>query len=357
MIDLKALLKPDKGQPATLLHLVDKKGFETWLKEQPARVRKAVEAQGFKGEGYPARHPARRAGRMGGGARRRQCRGAQRLVPRQGGGEPAGGDVSRRRARPRAGGARLAARPVQVRALQEGAFRQGAARAADRRAGPDRRDRAPRRGDLSGPRPGEHPGRRSRPGRAGNGGAGARRRERGEGQCHPRRGADRRLSDDRRGGPRRRARPRAPADRAGTWRPAPSAHRHCRQGRLLRQRRARHQALVRHAPDEEGHGRRRACARPRAADHQEPAAGPSPPPDPGGRECRVRRRLPPGRHTEEPQRAHGRGRQYRCGRPADPRRRVDPRARGEARADRRLRDPDRRRASRPRAGPPGPVRQ
>jgi leucyl aminopeptidase len=52
MTDLKALLKPDQGQSATLLHLVDKKGFESWLKGQPARVRKALEAQGFKGDGY-----------------------------------------------------------------------------------------------------------------------------------------------------------------------------------------------------------------------------------------------------------------------------------------------------------------
>jgi leucyl aminopeptidase len=52
MIDLKALLKPDQGQPATPLHLVDKKGFEAWLKDQPARLRKALEAQGFKGEGF-----------------------------------------------------------------------------------------------------------------------------------------------------------------------------------------------------------------------------------------------------------------------------------------------------------------
>jgi len=50
--DLKPLLKPDQGQPATALHLVDKKGFEAWLKDQPARARKVVEAQGFKGEGY-----------------------------------------------------------------------------------------------------------------------------------------------------------------------------------------------------------------------------------------------------------------------------------------------------------------
>ena len=39
------------------------------------------------------------------------------------------------------------------------------------------------------------------------------------------------------------------------------AHRHRRQGRVLRQRRARHQAVERHAADEKGHGRRGACAR------------------------------------------------------------------------------------------------
>jgi leucyl aminopeptidase len=50
--DLKALLKPDLGQSATLLHLVDKKTHEAWLKAQPARLRKALEAQGFRGEGY-----------------------------------------------------------------------------------------------------------------------------------------------------------------------------------------------------------------------------------------------------------------------------------------------------------------
>ncbi|MET1111002.1 MAG: leucyl aminopeptidase family protein, partial [Allosphingosinicella sp.] len=50
--DLSPLLRPDKGQPATALHLVDKKGFDSWLKAQPARVRQAVSAQGFRGEGY-----------------------------------------------------------------------------------------------------------------------------------------------------------------------------------------------------------------------------------------------------------------------------------------------------------------
>jgi len=52
MIDLKALLKPDQGQPATPLQLVDKKGFEAWLGGLPGRARQAAEAQGFKGEGF-----------------------------------------------------------------------------------------------------------------------------------------------------------------------------------------------------------------------------------------------------------------------------------------------------------------
>jgi len=52
MTDLATLLQPDKGQTATSLHLVDKKGFEEWLKAQPERARQAMQAQGFKGEGY-----------------------------------------------------------------------------------------------------------------------------------------------------------------------------------------------------------------------------------------------------------------------------------------------------------------
>jgi leucyl aminopeptidase len=52
MTKLADLLQPEKGQPATSLHLVDKKGFDAWLKAQPQRVRHAVSAQGFRGEGY-----------------------------------------------------------------------------------------------------------------------------------------------------------------------------------------------------------------------------------------------------------------------------------------------------------------
>ena len=52
MTDLSALLQPDKGQAANALHLVDKKGFDAWLKGQPDRVRQAVAASGFKAESY-----------------------------------------------------------------------------------------------------------------------------------------------------------------------------------------------------------------------------------------------------------------------------------------------------------------
>jgi len=52
MTGLQSLLKPDKGQTATALQLVDQARYEDWLKAQPARVRDAAGAQGFKGEGY-----------------------------------------------------------------------------------------------------------------------------------------------------------------------------------------------------------------------------------------------------------------------------------------------------------------
>lgn len=52
MTDLAPLLQPDKGQSATPLILVDKNGFAEWLKGQPERVRQAVAAQSFKGDGY-----------------------------------------------------------------------------------------------------------------------------------------------------------------------------------------------------------------------------------------------------------------------------------------------------------------
>ena len=50
--DLSGLLKPDKAQGATALVLVDKKSFDAWLQAQPARARKTIEAQNFRGESY-----------------------------------------------------------------------------------------------------------------------------------------------------------------------------------------------------------------------------------------------------------------------------------------------------------------
>src|SRR3954466_1472762 len=52
MTRLTHLLQPDRGEPAISLDLVDRKGFDAWLKAQPARARRAAEAQGFKGEGF-----------------------------------------------------------------------------------------------------------------------------------------------------------------------------------------------------------------------------------------------------------------------------------------------------------------
>ena len=123
MTGLAPLLKPDKGQNATALHLVDKKGFEAWLKAQPARIRHSLAAQGFKGEGYQLAILPGERDEWAAAARRRQCRRAEPLVPGQGGREPARGKLSRRRARPRPGGSGLAARPVPFRPLQEGAGR------------------------------------------------------------------------------------------------------------------------------------------------------------------------------------------------------------------------------------------
>jgi leucyl aminopeptidase len=52
MTDFASLLVADRAQPAHLLHLVDKEGFEDWLKAQPERIRAAVTAQRFKGKSF-----------------------------------------------------------------------------------------------------------------------------------------------------------------------------------------------------------------------------------------------------------------------------------------------------------------
>ncbi len=52
MTDFSALLQPDQGQPARTIHVVDKAGWETWLKAQPSRARSAIAAARLKPEGY-----------------------------------------------------------------------------------------------------------------------------------------------------------------------------------------------------------------------------------------------------------------------------------------------------------------
>ncbi|MDE2404626.1 MAG: leucyl aminopeptidase family protein [Sphingomonadales bacterium] len=46
------LIRPDKGAPATAIHLVAKDGFDAWLAQRSAAQRAQLAAQKFKGEGY-----------------------------------------------------------------------------------------------------------------------------------------------------------------------------------------------------------------------------------------------------------------------------------------------------------------
>jgi len=50
MTDFSELLVADRGQKAHAVHLVDKAGFEAWLKKRPAEDRHLVEAQRFTGK-------------------------------------------------------------------------------------------------------------------------------------------------------------------------------------------------------------------------------------------------------------------------------------------------------------------
>ncbi|WP_324807426.1 leucyl aminopeptidase family protein [Sphingomonas sp. LY29] len=50
MTDFASLLQPDRGQSARTIHLVDKAGFEDWLKRQPPERRALLEAMRFDGK-------------------------------------------------------------------------------------------------------------------------------------------------------------------------------------------------------------------------------------------------------------------------------------------------------------------
>ena len=52
MTDKNALIQPDRDQPATALHLVNKDGFADWVRRLNAGQRAALAAQKFEGGGY-----------------------------------------------------------------------------------------------------------------------------------------------------------------------------------------------------------------------------------------------------------------------------------------------------------------
>ena len=52
MIDYSDLVQPDKGQDARTIHLVDKPGYDAWLKGRSARERAHLAAVGFRPDGF-----------------------------------------------------------------------------------------------------------------------------------------------------------------------------------------------------------------------------------------------------------------------------------------------------------------
>src|SRR3546814_103995 len=52
MTDYSDLVQPDKGQDARTIHLVDKKGYDDWLKGRSARERATLAAADYKPDGF-----------------------------------------------------------------------------------------------------------------------------------------------------------------------------------------------------------------------------------------------------------------------------------------------------------------
>ncbi|TXC68230.1 leucyl aminopeptidase family protein [Sphingorhabdus soli] len=52
MTEFNELVRPDKGEDAHLIHIVDEKTYDGWLKDQPPRVRAALAAQQLQPKGY-----------------------------------------------------------------------------------------------------------------------------------------------------------------------------------------------------------------------------------------------------------------------------------------------------------------
>ena len=245
MTDFTPLLVPDRGQKARTDPPRRQGRLSTpGSRSTPAEDRTLLEAHRFDGKKphafalLPARRRLRGGGR--GQDRRQRCRpGALPNSPRA---CPRGRTGSRRasQARPRSAGCLASIASMSTARSRRAGTRP--ARAADRRAGADRPDGPARGGDRAGPRPRQHAGRRPRPGRARAG-----RARRGDEL-----GAQVRVTSGKElasgypliaavgGAATRRA--RAAADRARMGQAERPARRDRRQGRLLRQRRARPQA-------------------------------------------------------------------------------------------------------------------
>lgn len=52
MTDYSLMLQPDKGQAARMIHIVDKAGYDQWLKDRTPRERTALAAANYKPTGY-----------------------------------------------------------------------------------------------------------------------------------------------------------------------------------------------------------------------------------------------------------------------------------------------------------------
>ncbi|HZF43611.1 MAG TPA: leucyl aminopeptidase family protein [Sphingomonadaceae bacterium] len=52
MTDYAGMLRPDRGEPARTLSIIDKAGLDAWLRAQPARVRASLVAQSFAADAH-----------------------------------------------------------------------------------------------------------------------------------------------------------------------------------------------------------------------------------------------------------------------------------------------------------------
>ena len=62
MTNFAALLQPDRGEPARLIHLVDKTSYADWLKKRPPADRALLEAHPYEEPAYDVTELANNAG-------------------------------------------------------------------------------------------------------------------------------------------------------------------------------------------------------------------------------------------------------------------------------------------------------